>query len=117
MTFTAAKLSTYLFQIAAIENSGGSSHGTASGSDAKVQQLQQKCDLLQKKLDAASVASLGSSAPTGTTFYFSCSHRLRKLDTFKPLDVWFLKRDLRILHLNQVGRGKNPSNLLLSQKL
>ena len=53
MTFTAAKLSTYLFQIAAIENSGGSSHGTASGSDAKVQQLQQKCDLLQKKLDAA----------------------------------------------------------------
>ena len=71
LTFTAAKLSTYLFQIAAIENSGGSSHGTASGSDAKVQQLQQKCDLLQKKLDAASVASLGSSAPTGKTFFFS----------------------------------------------
>ena len=88
MTFTAAELSTYLFQIAAIENSGGSSHGTASGSDAKVQQLQQKCDLLQKKLDAASVASLGSSAPTGKIFFLNVSldHRL-KLDMLSNRSV------------------------------
>ena len=56
-----------LFQIAAIENSGGGSHvASSSGSEAKVQQLQQKCDLLQKQLDAAkTAASTGSSAPTG----------------------------------------------------
>ena len=57
----------HLFQIAAIENSGGGSHtASSSGSEAKVQQLQQKCDLLQKQLDAAkTAASTGSSAPTG----------------------------------------------------
>ena len=51
------------FQIAAIEHSSSSPAATSGDAQNKIQQLQQKCDDLQRKLDA-----IPSSQATGNLF-------------------------------------------------
>ena len=59
-----------LFQIAAIEHSSSSPAAASGDAQNKIQQLQQKCDDLQRKLDAVPSSQATGNKNKCTLFYF-----------------------------------------------